>query len=219
MQEIAFRGHDESETSDNRGNYIELIHLLAEFDEQLLTHLDSSTVFKGLSPLIQNDLIESVSYVVLAEIKKELKDCHFLSVMLDETSDISCLSQLSTVFRFVNSKGIICERFFKFTDVSKDRSAAAIADLVVAQLVECECLQKLVAQSYDGAAVMSGELNGVQAKVKESAPNAIFIHCFAHKLNLVLMQAASRIPKCNIFFQHLVGYLHFLLHHQNELLY
>ena len=49
---------------------------------------------------------------------------------------------------------------------------------------------------------MSSELNGVQAKVKDSAPDAIFIHCLAHKLNLVLIQAALHIPKCNtcIFF-------------------
>ena len=44
MQEIAFHGHDETETLENRGNYIELTYLLAEFDEQLLTHLDSSTI-------------------------------------------------------------------------------------------------------------------------------------------------------------------------------
>ena len=47
---------------------------------------------------------------------------------------------------------------------------------------------------------MFGELNSVQAKKKESALGAIFIHCLAHKLNLVLIKAASHIPKCNIFF-------------------
>jgi len=47
---------------------------------------------------------------------------------------------------------------------------------------------------------MSGELNGVQAKVKEHAPDAIFIHCYAHRLNLVLSQAASSNAKCNVFF-------------------
>ena len=51
----------------------------------------------------------------------------------------------------------------------------------MAQLTEFGCLKKLIAQTYDGAAVMSGELNGVQAKVKDSAPDAIFIHCLAHK--------------------------------------
>ena len=122
--------------------------------------------FKGIAPSIQNDLIESVGFVVLAEIKEELENCAFLSVMLDETSDISCFSQLCTVLRYLNADGIICERFIKFSDVSKDRSAAAIARLVVAQLTELGCLKKLFAQTYDGAAVMSGELDGVQAKVK-----------------------------------------------------
>ena len=125
--------------------------------------------------------------------------------MLGETSDISCFSQLSTVLRYVNADAIIFERFIKFSDVSKDRSDAAIARLVVAQLTELGCLKKLIAQKYDGAAVMSGVLNGVQAKVKDSAPDAIFIHCLAHKLNLVLIQAALRIPKCNIFFSTLGG--------------
>ena len=146
-----------------------------------------------------------MGFVVLAEIKKELQNCAFLSVMLDETSDISCFSQLSTVFRYVNADGIICERYIKFSDVSKDRSAAAIARLVVAQLTELGCLKKLIAQTYDGAAVMSGELNGVQAKVKDSAPDAIFIHCLAHKLNFELIQAALHIPKCNIFFSTIGG--------------
>ena len=46
---------------------------------------------------------------------------------------------------------------------------------------------------------MSGEFNGVQAKIKEFVPDAIFIHCYAHKLNLVLSQATFIIPECNVF--------------------
>ena len=84
-----------------------MAHLLAKCDEKLQTHLDTATVFKGIAPSIQNDLIESVGFVVLAEIKKELKNCAFLLVMLDETSDISCFSQLSTVLRYVNADGIM----------------------------------------------------------------------------------------------------------------
>ena len=205
IREIAFRGHDESQTFSNRGNYVELSFLIAEFDEKLQSHLSNATVFRGLSPTIQNDLIDSVSYVVFTEITKELQNCLFVSVLVDETSDIRCFSQLSTVLRYVNADGLLCERFIKFSDVSKDRSASAIASLVVAQLNELGCLKKLIAQSYDGAAVMSGELNGVQAKVKESVPDVIFIHCFAHKLNLVLIQATSSISKCKIFFSTLGG--------------
>ena len=139
-----------------------MAHLLANFDEKLQTHLDTATVFKGIAPSIQNGLIESVGFVFLAEIKKELENCAFLFVLLDEALDISCFSRLSTVLRYVNADGIICERFIKFSDVS---SAAAIGRLVVAQLTELGCLKKLIAQTYDGAAVMSSMLNGVQAKV------------------------------------------------------
>ena len=66
---------------------------------------------------------------------------------------------------------------------------------------------------------MSSELKGVQAKVKEHAPDAIFIHCYAHRLNLILSQAASSNAKCNVFFfsPRVVCPL-FLQHHPKECL-
>ena len=39
-------------------------------------------------------------------------------------------------------------------------------------------------QAYDGAAVMSSHITGVQAKIKEILPLAVYTHCFAHSLNL-----------------------------------
>ena len=145
-------------------------------------------------------MIESISAVILEKIRNELNECMYVAILLDETSDISCFSQLSTVLRYVNKHGDVCERFIRFNYVSNDRCAAAIADLSLAQLRELGCLEKLVAQSYDGAAVMGSDLNGVQAKIREVVPEAIFIHCYAHKLNLVLSQAVSVISECNNFF-------------------
>ena len=98
---------------------------------------------------------------MLEQIKSELKECMYVAILLDETSDVSCCSQLSTVFRYVNKDGEICERFIRFSDVSDDRSAGAISDLSLTQLSELGCLKKLVAQSYDGAAVVRSDLNGV----------------------------------------------------------
>ena len=39
-------------------------------------------------------------------------------------------------------------------------------------------------QAYDGASVMSSGKEGVQAKIKEISPLALFTHCYAHCLNL-----------------------------------
>jgi len=47
----------------------------------------------------------------------------------------------------------------------------------------------VVAQAYDGASVMSGRENGVQMKIREVHPTAVYVHCMAHRLNLVVVQS------------------------------
>ena len=44
-------------------------------------------------------------------------------------------------------------------------------------------------QAYDGAAVMSSEIAGVQAKIKGISPLAVYTHCYAHCLNLSIAAA------------------------------
>ena len=75
----------------------------------------------------------------------------------------------------------------------------------VGVLNKYDCVTKLVAQTYDGAAVMASELNGVQAKIKEKVPEAMFTHCYAHKLNLVLSHSAKCMPECKTFFKTVEG--------------
>lgn len=205
-QELAFRGHDESANSLNRGNYVELLHERAEMDPELQAHLNNSTVFSGLSSDIQNDIISSISEYMYREIKKDVSQAPFVAVILDEATDISTKSQLSTVIRYVNSDGSIEERFLGFRNISEDRSANALAQHVFNTLMDFDCEKKLVAQTYDGAAVMAGQHSGLQVRVREKCPQAIFVHCYAHRLNLVLSQAVSYIKQCKIFFITLTGF-------------
>ena len=55
-------------------------------------------------------------------------------------------------------------------------------------------LTQIVSQAYDGASVMSGRCSGVQARLKAFAPNAVYIHCYARILNLVLVDSVKAIP-------------------------
>ena len=50
----------------------------------------------------------------------------------------------------------------------------------------------LVGQTYDGASTMSGCIADVCTLIKEKAPVAIYVHCWAHKLNLSLVAASQR---------------------------
>ncbi|KAF3859978.1 hypothetical protein F7725_000233, partial [Dissostichus mawsoni] len=49
-------------------------------------------------------------------------------------------------------------------------------------------------QGYDGASAMSGHVSGVQQRMKELQPRALFTHCRSHALNLVVVHGCSDIP-------------------------
>ena len=53
---------------------------------------------------------------------------------------------------------------------------------------------KLIAQTCDRAAALSGVRNGVQALIKDVYPSAYFIQGYAHQLNLILQKATSVSP-------------------------
>ena len=58
----------------------------------------------------------------------------------------------------------------------------------------------IVAQAYDGASVMSGSQNGVQAKVRERHSAAVYTHCMAHRLNLVLVESCKTTRHARVLF-------------------
>ena len=103
------------------------------------------------------------------------------------------------VFRYVYNFQVF-ERFVEFVDCSAERSAEEIAKIALSKIEEYGVGKKLVAQTYDGASVMSGDISGVNARIKEKYPEALFVHCYAHKLNLVLSQSVKKINACKRFF-------------------
>ena len=126
-QELSFRGHDESENSPNKGNCIEFLNVLAESNVELSKHLTNSKVFSGLSSDVQNDLIASVEQFMSIKIKEHISNSKFVSVNLDEITDIITKSQLSIMLRYVSKDGNVKETFLEFKDISSDCTTNALA--------------------------------------------------------------------------------------------
>eukprot|EP00795_Rhopilema_esculentum_P005751 gene5751-11021_t len=196
-QELSFRGHNESEGSLNKGNYLELLECLANFDSILEHRLhgrladpkraSSGGVFKGVSSDVQNDLIECTDSVIQDQIDKEIQHCTFLSMQVDETTDVSTKEQLNIIV-CLDRKGEIVEKLLKFVNVSQDRSAPAITAIVKNILSKYgESLkEKIVMQTYHGATVMSWHIGGVQTLLRQDYPFAYFFHCpFVKSLGVV----------------------------------
>ena len=184
-QEMAFRGHDESSTSLNQGNYRELLKSFGKldsvFDRRLHGRLqeaercESGGVFTGVSSDVQNDVIECIDSVIEDQINKEVSECQFFSIQCDETMDVSTKEQLSIIIRLDRGYEIV-ERFLKFSNVSRDRTALGMGEVVKATLSKfgASVKSKLIMQTYDGAAVMSGQLSGLQTRIRQDYPFAFF---------------------------------------------
>jgi hypothetical protein len=78
----------------------------------------------------------------------------------------------------------------------------SLFDFLNSEMSEFNFMEKRVAQTYDGAAVMASDLNRLQPKVREVAWSATFVHCYAQWLNLVLCKSTKIIPKVKDFFRH-----------------
>ena len=88
-QEMAFRGHDESSTSLNQGNYGELLKPFGKqdsvFDRRLYGRLqgaercESGGVFTGVPSDVQNVVIECIDSLIEDQINKELVNASFLA--------------------------------------------------------------------------------------------------------------------------------------------
>jgi hypothetical protein len=114
-----------------------------------------------------------------SKILKEIKSASFVHVQADETTDVSCRSQMSIIFRFFIDQNNI-ERFVGFFDVSKDKTGSGLAEVINVGIIKWEVRNKIVSQTYDGASVMAGGKNCVQNIIRQIYPSALFIHCYAH---------------------------------------
>ncbi|CAN1823706.1 Zinc finger MYM-type protein 1 [Linum perenne] len=192
LQGCAFRGHDESESSLNRGNLIEWIEFLMEWREDVKAVVlkNAPGNAKYISPLIQKELLSIMANQVRCKIREEVGDAYF-SILVDEARDESGREQMAIILRYVTSNGILTERFFAIKSVV-NTYAATLKQVISDALSEYNLqVEKLRGQGYDGASNMSGQFNGLRALFLQDCPYAYFVHCFAHRLQLTLVAAAK----------------------------
>lgn len=192
-QTIGQRGHRENEQSVNRGNFLELLHVLGKFDTTVSNRLSSGPGnAKYVHHDIQNEVIDTMASMVREQISNEVKLGDHFTLMVDKTKDVSKKEQISVVLRYLHSDDIH-EEFLDF--VPADGLDAQSLLMTVKQTLAKFNIDKnaCIAQCYDGTSVMSGCNNGVQEKFRQEVPHAVYIHCHAHRLNLVLVDCVHNV--------------------------
>ena len=204
-QGLAFRGHDESQDSFNRGNFVKLLKNFQYYsgNKRLAECLFKPTrpTFSGLSSDIQNDLILSLHDEVMHAIKVEIQNSPYMFLIADESTDIVNVAQLAVCLQYTNKRRIR-ERLVDLVDVSAGKSADKLSSAIKASLTKVITEDtKVIGQSYDGAANMAGCNNSVQTHIQKDWPYATFVHCYAHKLALVIKCACKDVRCAADFFE------------------
>ncbi|KAH9779330.1 TTF-type domain-containing protein [Citrus sinensis] len=194
-QACAFRGHDESVNSRNRGNFIELIKHSAECSKEIAQVVleNAPSYAKYTSSDIQKELLNILANKVRNKICKELGDGKFC-ILVDKALDESNKEQMAIVLRYVDCDGYIRERFFEVVNVM-ETTAVTLKKEICNVLARYDLLvENIRGQGYDGASNMRGAWNGLQALFFKDCPYAYYIHCFAHQLQLALVAASNDVP-------------------------
>ena len=98
----AFRGHDESASSLNKGNFLEMIDWYKKRNEEVRVAFDElcPKTARMTSQKIQKDLTQSCAEEITEVIKEEIGDSLF-SILIDESRDISIAEQMAVLVRLV----------------------------------------------------------------------------------------------------------------------
>ncbi|CAF1107795.1 unnamed protein product [Brachionus calyciflorus] len=192
-QGLAFRGHDECENSNNMGNFKELIDWYSSRDRSFKSFIENSKKANYCSKTTQNELIGILSDQVLKTLVDKVNGNTFYSLIIDETTDISKIEQLSICVRFVDKELNIQEKFIGFYQAQKT-DGEFLFNLVKQALADLGLpFSNIVGQCYDGGSNMSGSYKGLSSRIKNLNNKALYVHCYAHKLNLALKGTCSQI--------------------------
>lgn len=235
---LPFRGANQTCGSMQNGNFLGILDLLSEFDPLLATHITHydnkgrcivflssnanrlsisrfDSIFSGrasyLSSTICDEFITLIGGKVLNVILAEIRDAKYFSISVDSTPDVSHCDQLVFCVRYMKD-GLPVERFLQFIPINQHKSlylTEAVTEFMTAHEIN---LSDCRGQSYDNTNNMAGKYSGLQQRILDLNPFAIFVPCASHSLNLVGTAAAGKNREAVSFFCFMGGIYSFFVH-------
>ena len=168
-QGLAIRGHH-----DDDGNLIQLLNCCSEDITSLRSWMLDR---KYLSHDIINEQIAIMARWVLNTLITDIKNAGIFSIIADETRDVSGMEQFVVCLRWVGKDYLVNEDLISLVDVEQTDSATLTDNIKLLLSANGFYLANCRGQAYDGAANMSGCLNGVAARILNEQPKLHALCC------------------------------------------
>lgn len=219
-QNVALRGHRddgdllENLDAGNEGNFREMLKLrIRAGDTVLEDHLTSAPENATyISKTIQNEVIDCCGEEILCTIKSRLAEAGVYSVIFDETTDVSKISQVSVALRYVYEEDPR-EDFIGFFDLHQmnyGEDADADTEPRIGGIVLGQSVLKILRDNdidieycvgvcCDTCSVNFSDICGAVNEILKFAPFAVRIPCYNHTLNLSISDSMSLPSARNLF--------------------
>nr|XP_009802213.1 PREDICTED: zinc finger MYM-type protein 1-like [Nicotiana sylvestris] len=198
---LPFRGHDESQSSTNRGIFLELLQWHGDIDPDIGSIILENAPKNEMmcSPMIQKDIVDVCAKEAIKAIIEDL-DGDFFGILVDESKNILHKEQMTLVLRYVNKEGEVIERFVGIVHVNNTSSQSLKKEIDSFLSYHSLSPSQIRGKGYDGASNMQGELHGLKTLILNETPSAYCIHCFTHQLQLTLVALAKKHSDVDDFF-------------------
>ena len=117
--------------------------------------------------------------MVLDEIVENVQTARFFTIQADETKDVRKTEQLSVVIRFFAEESKTIQECFLTFIPMEALNAESISKAILGKLEQMGLVQKLI---------------------RDKSPMAYYLHCYAHRLNLVFIDTTKVVQQADDFF-------------------
>ncbi|XP_031247958.1 zinc finger MYM-type protein 1-like [Pistacia vera] len=202
-QGLPFRGHDKSDNSMNRRNFLELLHYTTKQNEECrLVALENAPRHdKLIAPSIQKDIINAFAVETINKLISDIGDAFFFSILVDEArdgsnkehnGDGSNKEQMAIILRYVNKRRCVVECLLSIIHVIDMTDLSLKMGIETLFFKYNFSISRLCGQGYDGASNMRGQFNGLKSLILKDNEYAFYVHCFAHQLQLALVAVPKK---------------------------
>ncbi|XP_015120773.1 zinc finger MYM-type protein 1-like [Diachasma alloeum] len=205
-QGLPLRGTDD----DQRSNFLQILSARSEDVKELKDWLRRDA-HKWLHHDSQNEILDLMYKKILTKNLDIIKASPLFALMINETSDVSRLEQISVTVRVVSNELSPREIFLGFYNTSSTKSVTLFSIINdIFQRYQLE-FKKLRGQCYDRAPNMAGKITCLRTPICQVEKRALFVHCDAHQLNLVVQDALEAMLEVKNFIgivKELINFIH-----------